>query len=566
VGIEYYGGPRTLNGLAVESQTFAVSSSGTDFGIASSGTAHTFSIPDASAIARGLVTTGSQTIAGGKTFTSTMGCVSISITAGYGLAIGGDVVLQRDTSGTLAQRNSTTVQSFGVYGTYTSSTSYERVNTRGKASANFEIGPENGSAGGTLRGLTIGGYSAGSTTITPWLTFDNAGVMTTSAGLGVLGTPNASVALHLHSSFARAILFNNSSIGITNSDGAYIGIDTDGIFTILNQESGSFRLGTNNAINVTMTGPTITLSPSVATTGSPTAFTLTGAAHTTLTASTEATDVNFNLARTVQFATGALTTQRAFRVQAPTYSFVGASTITTASTFSISGPPVAGTNATITSPWALNVESGHSRFNGNVSVSNGSTFWTISPTALYFATTGGIGYGGFDSTGFGIGRGLPLGFGSGAANIYSAASANVFLRPDGAGILAQRNSTNAQTFRAYNTYTSSTNFENLQLKANTGAAYQIGSAIGSAGGTNRAVEIGHFDSAGTFTSSISIATGGTVTSVAFDTNVTGGAAGSFNNFGSSIIGLGLRSNNSINFQLDDRLLHFSYYRCETHQE
>ena len=74
----------------------------------------------------------------------------------------------------------------------------------------------------------------------------------------------------------------------------------------------------------------IVLSQTVSTDGSPTALTLTGAAHTTLTASTEATDLNFNLSRTVQFATGAITTQRAVRIQAPTYGFVGASTITTA--------------------------------------------------------------------------------------------------------------------------------------------------------------------------------------------------------------------------------------------
>lgn len=84
----------------------------------------------------------------------------------------------------------------------------------------------------------------------------------------------------------------------------------------------------------------------------------TGINHTALTASTEYTDLNFNLARTVQFATGALTTQRAMRIQAPTYGFVGSSTITNAATLSISGPPVAGTNATFTNKWALWLETG----------------------------------------------------------------------------------------------------------------------------------------------------------------------------------------------------------------
>lgn len=86
---------------------------------------------------------------------------------------------------------------------------------------------------------------------------------------------------------------------------------------------------------------------------------------------------------------------------------------------------------------------------------------------------------------------------------------DVFLLRDSSGILAQRNSTNAQTFRIYETYTSSTSFGNLQFKA-TGSAYQIGSAVGSAGGSNRAVELGHSNAAGTFTSALSVGTTGLV--------------------------------------------------------
>jgi len=136
-----------------------------------------------------------------------------------------------------------------------------------------------------------------------------------------------------------------------------------------------------------------TVSPIVRTTGSPTLATVTGPAHTTLTASTEATDINLNLARTVQFATGALTTQRAIRIQAPTYSFVGSSTLTTASTVSISGAPVAGTNATITNTLALNVESGRSRFSEVEVFSSGNS-------SAYFS------YG--DSTGPSLNKGIIL--------------------------------------------------------------------------------------------------------------------------------------------------------------
>lgn len=84
--------------------------------------------------------------------------------------------------------------------------------------------------------------------------------------------------------------------------------------------------------------------------GSPTALRIDGGAHTSLTASAEAVDVNFNLARTVQFSTGALTTQRAVRIQAPTYAFVGASTLTTAVSLEAASP-IAGTNATLTNSY-----------------------------------------------------------------------------------------------------------------------------------------------------------------------------------------------------------------------
>ena len=61
-------GLTALNGLQAQVQNFATGTTGTDFDIVSSGSTHTFNLPSASATARGVVTTGSQTFAGVKTF------------------------------------------------------------------------------------------------------------------------------------------------------------------------------------------------------------------------------------------------------------------------------------------------------------------------------------------------------------------------------------------------------------------------------------------------------------------------------------------------------------------
>ena len=114
--------------------------------------------------------------------------------------------------------------------------------------------------------------------------------------------------------------------------------------------------------------------------GSPFLFNLVGGAHTNLTAGAEASDFIMNWARTVTFATGAITNQRAFRILAPTYAFNGASTITNAATVHIGGSPIAGANATLTNSWSLWVDSGDVKIDdnlvlgGNV-VSDGNIVW-----------------------------------------------------------------------------------------------------------------------------------------------------------------------------------------------
>ena len=85
-----------MNGLTGVTQTFAVGTTGTDFNISSIGNTHTFNIPDASTIARGFVSTGSQTFTGSKTFVNAP--TLSSMTAGSLLFAGVGGVVSQDNS------------------------------------------------------------------------------------------------------------------------------------------------------------------------------------------------------------------------------------------------------------------------------------------------------------------------------------------------------------------------------------------------------------------------------------------------------------------------------------
>jgi hypothetical protein len=79
--------------------------------------------------------------------------IAWSSTTHTGLGPASDTILLRDGANTLALRNSTNAQTFNVYGTYTSGTSYERLTLSAPSAANAIIGTNKGSGGGTARGL-----------------------------------------------------------------------------------------------------------------------------------------------------------------------------------------------------------------------------------------------------------------------------------------------------------------------------------------------------------------------------------------------------------------------------
>lgn len=77
------------------------------------------------------------------------------------------------------------------------------------------------------------------------------------------------------------------------------------------------------------------------------------------------------------------------------------------------------------------------------------------------------------------------------------------------GLIEQRDGLTAQCFDLFETYTSGTNNGKLRFKA-TSSGHQIGSARASSG-SNRAVQLGHFDSSQAFTAGLTIATNGQTT-------------------------------------------------------
>jgi hypothetical protein len=89
-----------------------------------------------------------------------------------------DLILSRDDSGTLAQRNGTAAQESRIYGTYTGATNFERLSLKYTAADTaFQIGTEKGSAGGVAQPLQ---FRTDSTTRMAITTTGNVGIGTTS--------------------------------------------------------------------------------------------------------------------------------------------------------------------------------------------------------------------------------------------------------------------------------------------------------------------------------------------------------------------------------------------------
>ena len=197
------------------------------------------------------------------------------------------------------------------------------------------------------------GYFAGSV-MAAQLTSFVSGTPNVSS-LMVKFTPVASSANYVN--ITNAIV-NNAPIVAANGSDANVDLRLDGKGNgVVNPQSP-----------LVITPPVRT--GAAATTG---ALEVAGAANTAVLTGTEASDVIFDLARTVTWAAGSFNEQRAVNIQAPTYVISGgASTITTAATLSIADAPTAGAATVIARSYALHVPSGLSNLAGGVGVSTGT--------------------------------------------------------------------------------------------------------------------------------------------------------------------------------------------------
>ena len=224
--------------------------------------------------------------------------------------------------------------------------------------------------------------------------------------------------------------------------------------------------------------PTIT--PTVRSSGATPYLTITTPADTNRTASTESIGLSLTAA-TRQWATGALTLQRERVFAAPTYSFVGASTLTTAINVDIADP-IQGTNATLTNIFGLRFNRGQFTNQLVSTVATGTAPLVVASTTnipnlnasslngATFAAPGAIGSG---TASTGVFTALT------APSLTSAAASNLTLGTGTFGTaLTFMSATGAATFASISTFQSGALFSSAVAAIDTASSGSLGLKIG----------------------------------------------------------------------------------------
>jgi hypothetical protein len=222
------------------------------------------------------------------------------------------------------------------------------------------------------------------------------GAVTSTIGYGVGATPSSSRPVNASATVAGeySYFITNLSSGVSaqaairfgnNNSEATIGLAGTGATS----GNGLYARAIN--FNNNEVGGFSFWSRTNATSGAWNGFRFTGSDHTGQTASTAINGVLFTLGSR-QWATGAITTQKEFELTSPTYSFVGASTITLAATFA-ANQPTAGTNATFTNRAAI-------ASYGNIFIGDTSSVPANNPTSggILYVEAGALKYRGSSGT------------------------------------------------------------------------------------------------------------------------------------------------------------------------
>lgn len=231
----------------------------------------------------------------------------------------------------------------GAHTNLTLSTELLALNINTSATVQYATGAQSILRNILIQAPTIG--FVGASTVTDAATFTVNGAPTTGANSSITNS--------------HGILIQGATLGggISNA----FGLTVNAPINATQNYSAQFLGGYGIKVKQTSQSQTHTLldiTQSIHTGGAPVGILFTGGAHTTLASTNEVIDVNFNLARVVQWGTNPIGVQRAFLIQAPTYAFVGASTISDAATVAITGAPIKGTNTTYTNTHALLIQAG----------------------------------------------------------------------------------------------------------------------------------------------------------------------------------------------------------------
>jgi hypothetical protein len=219
----------SLNGITSGTHSLTTGASGTDFNISSSGSTHTFNLPDASPTARGAVTTGTQTFAGNKTFSGTLSTTSLTAT--------GSISSTSVTTGTFTA-TSATVGSLRVTGgtlvsgrVLTSDANGNATWGAGGLTAVGSISATSNSSGATVSGTSL--------VLTP-ADASNGGILTGS------GTQTIGGEKRFDKAVTNLVAFNASNgttIDFSRSNLAYTTATPGNTFTLQNiKDGGTYTL------------------------------------------------------------------------------------------------------------------------------------------------------------------------------------------------------------------------------------------------------------------------------------------------------------------------------------